>query len=335
MIDLTEPRSDGAVTLSKSKVIRDGSTQDGFLYDVEFVAAVEDESDADIIDKALRGARALYDQTRSVEKVKTELKNTTVKTTGTVGVKDPSTHAVVITGSAEIRAAHLRIGTPKGGASLLLKVRFFGLDHVAAAHFAKYTGKKVVFEWEAAQMGIPFPDAKLSKAIKILTVEDGSGGYIFGVEIARDDQKVTVEDFDDQHFPTPDDITTATIIVPPASDDDSDSDVNLNDLITDDFGKVVRAAGFVPSWKHIIIACAAVHGADAIGAYEITPEVIAIAIETAKGDPDAVIKSTPTPTQTTIDDAVSAADGADSATPDATPDTDAEQQDGGAVRDVA
>lgn len=210
MFDITAQDSVADGTLTKIGVKRDGKASSGLLYDLEAVFVVANDADADVVDKALRGARAMFDQIQGGDDT-AKRSNRPAGLSGFIEILAVDDGVTVSKASAEI--VDLLFAMAKKTWTYRVKLKVAGAP-ADASHFAAYLDRTLRFQWEMAQTAIPFPQAAPASAVQIVTAEDGNGGYVFGMQTGVDGDKILLDDFGNVSEVQAGDVVSRVILSP-------------------------------------------------------------------------------------------------------------------------
>lgn len=274
MIDLTATSDAGNGTLATFGVKRDGKATNALLFNLRLAFAVSDETDADKVDRILRGARPYFEANRDRDDVGA-INIKPSDCAGNIKLIDPDSGTVLVDAVAEVRKVEMKKAAKVF--QYLVDLTLSGLSAVAASHLAEKLDERLTISWDtnSAQQSLPFHAPKTSNAVQIVTAEDGSGGYRFGVQTGLDGDRILCDNFG-QSFEVGLDVVISKVIVGPESPDDALLDVAAP------YAEQMREAGVAPSWEFVILALADTHGTDLQGAYKLAPAVLAAAVEKAR-----------------------------------------------------
>jgi len=264
MIDLTASESRGRATLAKVAVKRDGTTGGGLIYDLTLEFPVLDPMDADIVERLLRGSRAMYDQLREAEEAKAKMESVPGGTRGRLELATDSGTPMLGT-SCEIRKVILAVNPRL--CVLSIQARLAGLGHHAAATLVQSLGDKVDAGWRAEQPGLPLSmRVHDPRIVEVVTARGAEDEYLFGVVTGKDEGILILDDFGDHHEVHESRVTSRVTFASP--DGSQEPVLQVLAPVVDR----VTSAGGKMSWAHVVLGVAQTRGAEPTGVYRLDEE---------------------------------------------------------------
>lgn len=268
MIDLTAAQSMSRGRLNKLGIERDGTDKDGLVYHLALAFDVENEADADVVNRFLPGARAYYDHKQG--------KDTTGAFRDNQDVSGRFQLVYAIDGLTVVdhvgSVTRVELIKSKKATVCTIHADFHGLPAVTAAHFAAHLDREMLVTFTApipAQQGIPFALPAATNAVQVVTVTDGIDGFLFGVQQGADAGRVLLDDFG-RAFEAPSDRIISRVVVAP----DEGISRPMFELVAPMATKI-RDAGGSPSWKWVLLALAEAFGNDVESAVQrVSPKLL-------------------------------------------------------------
>jgi hypothetical protein len=202
-IDLSNKNAEGPCTFGALKIRRERETEDRMLYDLDLVFDVENREHAQSIERFLPGTVAMYiaagegpGPDGGQGKDRRARRPTTIN--WDVELADEESGSSFVRAPAEVTNCVFTV--VKDAATLLVKVRLYGLTAEIVGSLARYLGRRVTAIFQAKQETIPFPNAKVSTAPTpevgdIVSGADEEGEFVGLVTAIGADGTMTLDDF--------------------------------------------------------------------------------------------------------------------------------------------
>lgn len=275
MLDLTAQTSTALGTLAKFTTAKDGKAAGSLIFDLDLVFTLENEQDADVADRILRGARSYFDAYKDTE-ARGGLNVTPIDSSGSLKLIHADDAVTVMDATVEIRRVDVKKAAKVVTATVKARVR--GLKASAASHFAEYLDRRLTCEWEdgGLQQSLAFAAPTGTNAVQVVTADDGKGGYVFGIQTGQDGSKVLLDDFGSTCEVDVDSVVSKVILSPEKGADGPP----LIEVI-EPYADRMRKGGATPSWKYVILGIAAVRGTELEGVSRVMAPELDKAVEVA------------------------------------------------------
>ncbi len=159
MIDLTDSSSAGTGILSKVQIRRDGSSEDGLLFDVDIAFEIQTIEDAEKADKIIPGVREMFNSSETGEERRITVRSTLPDSSLHIEVINQDGETLIATPS-EIRNV---VFTSSGAGSIITnRFRLFGLEVESATHLLTRLGKRITLVTEKPQQVLDFKSTSKS-----------------------------------------------------------------------------------------------------------------------------------------------------------------------------